>query len=111
MSLRRLAEIWPELSGVDPAIAAQVEVDARYAAYVDRQDADVAALRKDEAISIPAAFDYEALPNLRAELREKLIAQRPATLAQAGRIEGMTPAALMQLLAAVKKHSARKLAS
>ena len=111
MTLRRLAEIWPELSQVDPAIAAQVEVDARYAAYVERQDADVAALRKDEAISIPVAFDYDALPNLRAELREKLIAQRPATLAQAGRIEGMTPAALMQLLAAVKKHSVRKLAS
>ena len=111
MSLRRLAHIWPELSEVDPAIAAQVEVDARYAAYVERQDADVAALRKDEAISIPAAFDYAALPNLRAELREKLMAQRPATLAQAGRIEGMTPAAMMQLLAAVKKHGARKLAS
>lgn len=111
MSLLRLAQIWPQLSNVDPAIAAQVEVDARYAAYVERQDADVAALRKDEAVSIPAAFDYAALPNLRAELREKLVAQRPATLAQAGRIEGMTPAALMQLLAAVKKHSARKLAS
>ena len=111
MTLRRLAEIWPELSGVDPAIAAQVEVDGRYAAYVERQDADVAALRKDEAISIPATFDYASLPNLRAELREKLVAQRPATLAQAGRIEGMTPAALMQLLAAVKKHTARKLAS
>lgn len=111
MSLLRLAQIWPELSNVDPAIAAQVEVDARYAAYVERQDADVAALRKDEAVSIPATFDYAALPNLRAELREKLVAQRPATLAQAGRIEGMTPAALMQLLAAVKKHSARKLAS
>ncbi|HRO50258.1 MAG TPA: tRNA uridine-5-carboxymethylaminomethyl(34) synthesis enzyme MnmG [Hyphomicrobium sp.] len=111
MTLRRLAEIWPELSGVDPKIAAQVEVDGRYAAYVERQDADVAALRKDEAISIPATFDYASLPNLRAELREKLVAQRPATLAQAGRIEGMTPAALMQLLAAVKKHAARKLAS
>lgn len=111
MTLRRLAEIWPELSGVDPKIAAQVEVDGRYAAYVERQDADVAALRKDEAISIPATFDYASLPNLRAELHEKLVVQRPATLAQAGRIEGMTPAALMQLLAAVKKHAARKLAS
>ena len=111
MTLRRLAEIWPELSNVAPAIAAQVEVDARYAAYVDRQEADVAALRKDEAISIPASFDYAALPNLRAELREKLSTQRPTTLAQAGRIEGMTPAALMQVLAAVKKHSTRKLAS
>lgn len=111
MSLRRLAQIWPELENVDPGIAAQVEVDARYAAYVERQEADVAALRKDEAISIPAAFDYRALPSLRAELREKLAAERPATLAQAGRIEGMTPAALMLILAAVKKRSAGKLAS
>lgn len=111
MSLRRLAQIWPELENIAPAIAAQVEVDARYAAYVERQEADVAALRKDEAISIPDTFDYATLASLRAELREKLSVQRPATLAQAGRIEGMTPAALMLILAAVKKHPARKLAS
>ena len=111
MTLSRLAQIWPELENVDPNIARQVEVDARYAAYVERQEADVAALRKDEAISIPAGFDYGALPSLRAELCEKLAAQRPATLAQAGRIEGMTPAALMLILAAVKKHATRKLAS
>lgn len=111
MSLSRLAQIWPELENVDPGIARQVEVDARYAAYVERQEADVAALRKDEAISIPAGFDYETLPSLRAELREKLAEQRPATLAQAGRIEGMTPAALMLILAAVKKRVTRKLAS
>ena len=90
---------------------AQTEIDARYASYVRRQDSDVAALRKDEAIAIPAAFDYAALPGLKAELKQKLEAQRPATLAQAGRIEGMTPAALMLVLAAVKKQAARKQAS
>ncbi len=111
MTLRRLAQIWPELENVAPAIAVQVEVDAHYSAYVERQEADVAALRKDEGISIPETLDYAGLPGLRAELCEKLNAQRPATLAQAGRIEGMTPAALMLVLAAVKKHSTRKLAS
>jgi tRNA uridine 5-carboxymethylaminomethyl modification enzyme len=107
----RLAQIWPELQNADPKIAAQIEIDARYDSYVKRQEIDVATLRKDEAVEIPCAFDYATLPSLKAELRHKLVQQRPATLAQAGRIEGMTPAALMLILAAVKKQSARKRAS
>ena len=85
-----------------PAIAAQVDVDARYASYVDRQELDVAALRKDEALRIPAGFDFDALPGLSTEVRQKLGRHRPATLAQAARIDGMTPAALMLLLAHLK---------
>jgi tRNA uridine 5-carboxymethylaminomethyl modification enzyme len=96
---------------VAPTTAAQIEIDARYDSYVRRQEIDVAALKKDEAIAIPASFDYATLPSLKAELRSKLDQQRPSTLAQAGRIEGMTPAALMLVLAAVKKQSARKRAS
>jgi tRNA uridine 5-carboxymethylaminomethyl modification enzyme len=111
MGFRRLAEIWPELGSVPPAIAAQIEIDARYDSYVKRQEVDVAALRKDEAVEIPASFDYATLASLKSELRQKLEQQRPATLAQAGRIEGMTPAALMLVLAAVKKQTARKRAS
>jgi len=111
MSFQRLAEIWPELADVDPAIAAQIEIDARYDSYVKRQEIDVAALRKDEAIEIPDGFDYTTLPSLKAELRQKLTQQRPATLAQAGRIEGMTPAALMLILVTVKKQAPRKRAS
>ena len=111
MTFRRLAEIWPELANFDPALAAQTEIDARYDSYVRRQEADVAALKKDEAISIPASFDYATLPSLKAELRAKLEAQRPATLAQAGKIEGMTPAALMLILATLKKQIPRKRAS
>jgi tRNA uridine 5-carboxymethylaminomethyl modification enzyme len=107
----RLAEIWPELKSADPAIAAQIENDARYDAYVRRQEIDVAALRKDEAIEIPSEFDYATLASLKSELRLKLTAQRPATLAQASRIEGMTPAALMLILSAVKKQTQRKRAS
>jgi tRNA uridine 5-carboxymethylaminomethyl modification enzyme len=108
MSFRRLVEIWPELESVDPAIAAQIEIDARYDSYVKRQEIDVAALKKDEALAIPQAFDYATLPSLKAELRQKLAQQRPATIAQASRIEGMTPAALMLILATVKKQTARK---
>ncbi|MGE3228416.1 MAG: tRNA uridine-5-carboxymethylaminomethyl(34) synthesis enzyme MnmG [Hyphomicrobium sp.] len=107
----RLAEIWPELAAFDPAIAAQIEIDARYDAYVKRQEVDVAALRKDEAVEIPGDFDYTTLPSLKAELRQKLSQRRPATLAQAGRVEGMTPAALMLILAAVKKQGPRARAS
>ena len=111
MTFARLVNIWPELGSIAPSIAAQTEIDARYAAYVRQQEVDVAALRRDEGIAIPAEFDYAALPSLKAELRQKLAAHRPATLAQAGRIAGMTPAALMLILAAVKKRPAQKQAS
>jgi len=67
-----------------------------------RQDQDVAQLQRDEAVRIPADFDYAALPSLSAEVRQKLVRHRPATIAQAGRIEGMTPAALLTLLARLK---------
>ena len=108
VDLARLRGIWPELGTLDRCIAGQLEVDARYAAYVRRQDVDVEALRKDSAVAIPDDFDYGVLPSLSAEVREKLEVHRPATLAQASRIEGMTPAALLLLLAYVRKPAQRK---
>lgn len=108
ISLDRLKPIWPELGRLDPRIAAQLEVDARYAAYLRRQDEDVAALKRDEAVSIPVDFDYSGIPSLSAEVRQKLVQHRPATIAQAGRIEGVTPAALLTLLARLKAGRARK---
>lgn len=108
ISLDRLKPIWPELGKLDSKIAAQLEVDARYAAYLRRQDEDVAALKRDEAISIPIDFDYSGIPSLSAEVRQKLVQHRPATIAQAGRIEGVTPAALLTLLARLKAGRARK---
>lgn len=110
VTFERLVEIWPELDSFDRAIAAQVENDARYESYVKRQEIDVAALRRDEAAEIPSYFDYATLPGLKSELRQKLEQHRPASVAQASRIEGMTPAALMLILSAVKK-PARKRAS
>jgi tRNA uridine 5-carboxymethylaminomethyl modification enzyme len=103
IDLARLAQIWPEIGTLDPTIADQLAIDARYAVYIARQAMDVAAFRKDEAIAIPADFSYEAMPGLSNELRQKLARHRPASLGQAARLDGMTPAALMLLLAHVKK--------
>ena len=108
VGLDRLAAIWPEIGQMAPAIAAQIAVDARYASYVRRQELDVEALRKDEALRIPTDLDFDSLPGLSTEVRQKLTRHRPATLAQAARIDGMTPAALLLLLAQLKAQPARK---
>jgi tRNA uridine 5-carboxymethylaminomethyl modification enzyme len=108
IDLPRLQPIWPQIGNIDRKIAAQLEVDARYASYVERQEADVLAFRKEEGVRIPADFDYATVASLSAEVRQKLERLRPATLAQASRMEGMTPAALMLLLAHLKKAPARK---
>ena len=108
MTLDRLTAIWPEIGGIDPTIKGQLEVDARYAVYLTRQDADVAAYRKDEAVAIPADLDLGAIAGLSTEVRQKLARHRPATLAQAARIDGITPSALMLVLAHLKRGPARK---
>jgi tRNA uridine 5-carboxymethylaminomethyl modification enzyme len=107
IDLARLAPIWPEIARLDPAVAAQLEIDARYASYVDRQEADVLAFRKEEAVRIPAGFDFAVVTGLSTEVRQKLETLRPATLAQASRMEGITPAALMLLLAHLRKGPSR----
>ncbi|MCU0954275.1 MAG: tRNA uridine-5-carboxymethylaminomethyl(34) synthesis enzyme MnmG [Hyphomicrobium sp.] len=103
VTVARLAEIWPELGGITGAAANQLEVDARYAAYVRRQDEDVASLKRDEAVTIPLDFEFQSVASLSNEVRQKLVLHKPRTLAQAARIDGMTPAALTLLLAALKK--------
>jgi tRNA uridine 5-carboxymethylaminomethyl modification enzyme len=108
--LARLAAVWPQLGRLEPAIGAQLQTDARYAAFLDRQEADIIALRREEGVRIPADFDYAGLTSLSAEVRQKLQRHRPATLAQAARMEGMTPAALMLLLAHLRKPPARQTA-
>ncbi len=103
MTWEQLAAIWPEMEDLEQDIARRLQIDARYSVYVERQDADIAAFRKDEQIAIPRDFDYAAVPGLSNEARQKLQSHRPASLAQAGRIDGMTPAALMLLLAYLRK--------
>jgi tRNA uridine 5-carboxymethylaminomethyl modification enzyme len=100
--------LWPELAALDGAVLAQLAIDAHYAVYVERQRADIAALRRDEGVAIPDGFDYNAIPGLSIELRQKLAAQRPATLAQAQALEGMTPAAATLLLALLRRGGLRK---
>ena len=103
IALPQLASYWPELTQIAPEVAEQVEIEARYMGYLDRQDADVRAFRRDEALILPDNLDYGAIHGLSNEVREKLLAARPATLGAAGRIPGMTPAALVALLRHVKR--------
>ena len=100
-----LAAIWPDLAEIPTDIAGQLEIEALYAGYLERQAADVAALRRDESLSLPDSLDYAAVGGLSNEVRQKLEAIRPATLGQAGRIEGVTPGALTALLSHVKRRA------
>jgi len=97
-----LARIWPELGSLHADIVEQLEIDAQYAGYLDRQDADIIAFRRDEERALPATLDYGAVIGLSNEVRQKLERIRPATLGQAARIEGVTAAALTLVLAHVK---------
>ena len=108
MSMAGLAHIWPELAEIRPDVAEQLEIDARYAGYMVRQTADIVAFRRDEALGLPDDLDYAAVGGLSNEVREKLARARPATLGQASRIPGVTPAALTALLGHVRKRSVRR---
>jgi tRNA uridine 5-carboxymethylaminomethyl modification enzyme len=98
--------IWPQLSAIDPTIAVHLEIDAKYDVYLKRQTADVDAFRRDEGLVL-GEIDYDLVPGLSNEVRAKLEAKRPWTVGQAGRIDGMTPAAL-GILAAYLRREARK---
>jgi len=102
-SLKVFAASWPSISDWPADVAEQVEIDAAYAGYLGRQTADAEALRRDEALVIPADLDFDAVGGLSNEVREKLTTVRPRTLGQAGRIEGVTPGALTALLAHVRR--------
>jgi tRNA uridine 5-carboxymethylaminomethyl modification enzyme len=106
ISFEDLAAIWPEVAAWRADVREQVEIDAAYAGYLDRQVADADAFRRDENLRLPAELDYAGIGGLSNEVREKLIAVRPATLGQAGRIEGVTPGALTALLAHVRRRAA-----
>ena len=98
-----VVRIWPELNTVPPAISEQIEIDAAYAGYMDRQEADILAFRRDESLVLPADLNYEDVGSLSTEIRQKLAQARPATLGAASRIPGVTPAAIIALLRFVKK--------
>jgi tRNA uridine 5-carboxymethylaminomethyl modification enzyme len=102
-----LLRIWPELSAIDTSIAVHLETDAKYDVYLKRQNADVDAFRRDEGLVL-TDIDYAEVPGLSNEARAKLEAHRPRTVGQAGRIDGMTPAALGILAAYLRRESRRK---
>ena len=103
IDLNALSAIWPEISDMSEEIGTQVEIEALYSSYLERQAEDVAALRRDEDLMIPADLDYSGIGGLSNEVRQKLESVRPSTLGQAGRIEGVTPGALTALLGYVKR--------
>jgi tRNA uridine 5-carboxymethylaminomethyl modification enzyme len=103
MDWNRAATIWPALQDVAPAIAEATETDARYAVYLARQDADVAAFQRDESLNLPLDLDYGAIAGLSGEMIERLRRARPATLGAASRVAGVTPGALTALLSYARR--------
>ena len=101
-----LATVLGEVAPTDSALAEEIEEDAAYAPYLARQDAELRDLRAGEALPLPGTLDYPAIPGLSNEMAERLAAARPATLGAAGRISGITPAALAVLLVHARQHSA-----
>ena len=99
----KLRQVWPELSDATPQVAEQMEIEAQYAGYLDRQEADIVAFRRDEDMRLPADLDYRAMGGLSNEAKDKLSTVRPATLGQAARIEGMTPGAIAAVLGYLRR--------
>jgi len=110
IGIEELKGIWPRLGELAPKIAEQLEIDAKYDVYLSRQAADIAAYRRDEGLELPAELDYAELRGLSNEVRQKLAALRPRTIGQAGRIDGITPAALTLLVAYLKRKGSRGIA-
>ena len=99
---QHLTQLHPALAGIDRTVQEQVKRDALYAYYVIRQDKDLASLKRDEAVEIPADFQYDTISGLSTELRLKLDRARPASLGHAARIDGMTPSALLLVAAQIR---------
>lgn len=104
VTFARLAEIWPELRDIDQKTAERLEIEARYAVYMERQALDAEQIRRDEGRPIPDNIDFDTVPGLSNELKDKLRQRKPSTLAEAQRIDGMTPAALALILTTVRQH-------
>ncbi len=102
-----LARIWPELAELGSDIQESLRTDAQYAGYLGRQEADILAFRRDEGLVLPGDLNYRAVCGLSTEVQQKLQRVRPATLGQAARIDGVTPAALTLVLAHVRAGNRR----
>jgi len=107
IDLPRLSLFWPELEGISPEIAEQLEIDAKYEGYLQRQERDIRAFRKDEHLLLSQDMDVDGIGSLSAEIRQKLRQVKPKTLGAAARIPGMTPAAVIALLRHIKREKAK----
>src|SRR5690606_34497339 len=107
IGFEQLVEIWPELNDVDAKTREALEIESQYSVYLKRQQNDIAIMEREERLSIPDSLDMESISGLSNELKQKLKLRRPATIAEAQRVDGMTPAAVALLIAQIKKHSAR----
>jgi len=103
-----IAHTWPQVAELSPAILEQLSIDAQYAVYLDRQRADIEAVKRDESRAVPDWLDYDAIAGLSIELRQKFKAQRPSTIAQAQAIDGVTPAAITLLLSVIRRGTMAK---
>ncbi len=108
IDIATLARAWPQFATLAPKIAEQIEIDAKYEVYLSRQAADVESYRRDESVTLPDDLDYAMLAGLSNEARHKLSTHRPRTIGQAGRIEGITPAALTLLAAHLRRGGGKK---
>ncbi len=102
-SIQSLSAVWPELNEIDKKLAEALEIDATYAVYMDRQASDIANVRNEESRVIPEDFDFQILSGLSNELRHKLRVAKPRNLAQAMKIDGITPSAISLILAHMRK--------
>ena len=103
----KMSKVWPQLNETRADVIEQLEIEATYSRYLERQDADIKALRRDENLCLPVDLAYNAIPSLSNEVRDKLSRVRPETIGQAARISGVTPAAITALLAYVKRRDNR----
>ncbi|MEJ1119336.1 tRNA uridine-5-carboxymethylaminomethyl(34) synthesis enzyme MnmG [Phyllobacterium sp. CCNWLW109] len=110
IDLQRVKDIWPELAAIEPRIGEALEIEAQYAVYLERQKSDVAAMQRDEMLTIPAGIDFEATAGLSNELKQKLRQRQPKSIAEAQRIDGMTPAALALIITQIRRTSTRNVA-
>ncbi|SEB59583.1 tRNA uridine 5-carboxymethylaminomethyl modification enzyme [Nitratireductor aquibiodomus] len=108
MDISRLINIWPELSEIPSGLVEKIETEARYAVYLERQGNDAAMLRREEARLIPAELAFDGIAGLSNELKQKLKDRRPRSIADAQRIDGMTPAALALIIASLRQFETQK---
>ncbi len=106
-----IATLWPELRHLSSAVAEQIEIDGRYRGYLERQAADIRAFRQDETAVLPDDFDYDAIGSLSNEVRQKLKSAKPSSLGAAGRISGVTPAALIAIMRHMRRGGRQSLAA